>query len=142
MTRTTSDNELLQDISGKLDRVIGLLAIQGNERDAQIKILYSLGFDSSGIGRLLGVWGAAVPLNYFLKPSAGAGTVARPAQRNSSRKGHGVRKPNVLGVPSETEILDISRNGEDQLAEFKGQGTEFNKISREIAAMLNTREGG
>ncbi|HEY2934407.1 MAG TPA: ATP-binding protein [Acidobacteriota bacterium] len=39
-------------------------------------------------------------------------------------------------------MLDICRRGEDQICEFKGQGTAANKIAREIAAMLNTRQGG
>jgi predicted HTH transcriptional regulator len=47
-----------------------------------------------------------------------------------------------LAVPSETEILEIARTGEDQLHEFKAQGTDIRKIVREIAAMLNTKAGG
>lgn len=54
----------------------------------------------------------------------------------------GKEKPKPLPLPTEKEILDICRQGEDQIYEFKGQGTDVGKISREIAAMLNTRQGG
>jgi predicted HTH transcriptional regulator len=47
-----------------------------------------------------------------------------------------------LVLPSETEILDACKTGEDQHLEFKAAGTDVRKVTREIAAMLNTREGG
>jgi len=50
------------------------------------------------------------------------------------------RKP--LPVPTEQEILDICKNGEDQLYEFKAAGTEARKLAREVCAMLNTKSGG
>src|SRR5258708_31272901 len=52
------------------------------------------------------------------------------------------KRPSVLPVPTETEILDICKDGEDQIYEFKSAGTEARKITREIAAMLNTKQGG
>ncbi|MGA2220673.1 MAG: hypothetical protein ABSH21_02660 [Verrucomicrobiia bacterium] len=65
MSKAKSDNELLEEIGGKLDLVIALLAIQGKEQGAQIKILYSLGFDSNTIGRLVGMSGTAVRVRKF-----------------------------------------------------------------------------
>lgn len=47
-----------------------------------------------------------------------------------------------LSVPTEQEILDICKGGEDQLYEFKAAGTEVRKLAREICAMLNTKQGG
>jgi hypothetical protein len=47
-----------------------------------------------------------------------------------------------LPIPTEEEILDICKNGEDQHYEFKAAGTEVRKLTREICAMLNTRSGG
>jgi predicted HTH transcriptional regulator len=52
------------------------------------------------------------------------------------------RRPGKLAVPTGQEVLQIARQGEDQLHEFKGQGTDIRKITREIAAMLNTSRGG
>jgi len=52
------------------------------------------------------------------------------------------KRPKPVPLPTETEILDISRSGEDQIYEFKSAGTEVRKISKEIAAMLNTKRGG
>lgn len=47
-----------------------------------------------------------------------------------------------LPIPTENEALDICHNGEDQTYEFKSAGTEVRKITKEIAAMLNTKQGG
>jgi hypothetical protein len=47
-----------------------------------------------------------------------------------------------MRVPSEQEILDICRAGEDQLYEFKSAGTEVRTISKEVCAFANTRMGG
>lgn len=52
------------------------------------------------------------------------------------------RGRNELGVPSEADVLEIAKNGEDQLHEFKAPGTEASKVTKEIAAMLNTSRGG
>ncbi len=52
------------------------------------------------------------------------------------------RKVISLSIPSETEILDICKNGEDQLYEFKSPGTDVQKMSKEIAAFLHTKLGG
>jgi hypothetical protein len=51
-------------------------------------------------------------------------------------------KPTAIHVPSEAEILDICRHGEDQLYEFKAPGTDTDKITKEIAALLHTKGGG
>jgi len=83
-----------------------------------------------------------IPLTYFHGPSKGLATPARQARAQTSRKDIRERRPPSLPVPSETELLDICRKGEDQIYEFKGQGTVANKIVREIGAMLNTRQGG
>jgi hypothetical protein len=45
-------------------------------------------------------------------------------------------------IPNENQILDICRAGEDQTYEFKSQGTDVQKLTREIAAFANTRLGG
>lgn len=47
-----------------------------------------------------------------------------------------------IKTPTEQEILDICRHGEDQLYEFKSAGADASKISREICAFANTRAGG
>jgi hypothetical protein len=47
-----------------------------------------------------------------------------------------------LQMPSETEILDICRHGEDQIHEFKAAGTDIQKLTKECAAFANTKLGG
>lgn len=51
-------------------------------------------------------------------------------------------KLSSLQMPSETEILDICRGGEDQIREFKAAGVEVQKLTKEIAAFANTKLGG
>jgi len=51
-----TSEELLKEISEKLDKILGVLAIQNvKDVDSKIKILKNLGFSSGGIGPLLGL---------------------------------------------------------------------------------------
>jgi predicted HTH transcriptional regulator len=80
-----------------------------------------------------------VPISYFSGPTK----LAKPAARTILSKGKGKgRRPQSLAVPSENEVLDMCKKGEDQTVEFKAAGTDVRKVTREIAAMLNTRQGG
>jgi FixJ family two-component response regulator len=54
-TKTKSEVELLNEISTKMDYLIGLYACNGKERDEQIKILTSQGLANSTIAVLLGI---------------------------------------------------------------------------------------
>jgi len=45
-------------------------------------------------------------------------------------------------MPNETEILDICRDGEDQIHEFKAAGTDVQRLAKEITAFANTKLGG
>lgn len=53
-----------------------------------------------------------------------------------------VSKPVTIHVPSENEILDICKEGEDQLYEFKAPGVTADKLTKEIAGFLHTKGGG
>jgi Putative DNA-binding domain len=48
----------------------------------------------------------------------------------------------TLRIPTEQEILDICKGGEDQLYEFKAAGAEMKTLSKEICAFANTSGGG
>jgi len=52
------------------------------------------------------------------------------------------KQTRTIRIPSEREILDIGSKGENQLFEFKEAGVETEKITREIAALLHTKNGG
>lgn len=78
-----------------------------------------------------------VPLSYF-EPVSKAGELSKQVVR---RKGSASRKP-ILHVPSEVEILEVCKNHEDQMNEFKAPGVEIDKITREISAFLHTKNGG
>lgn len=57
---TKSEIELLEEISNKIDRLIGIIAIQGKDEDVQIRILKRLGFTSKETGDLTGLTDATV----------------------------------------------------------------------------------
>jgi hypothetical protein len=81
-----------------------------------------------------------VPLSYFTgaaQPALQPTQKAKSATISQSRAGR-----RTLPVPSETDILDLCRSGEDQTHEFKAQGTEARKLAKEVAALLTTQEGG
>jgi len=79
-----------------------------------------------------------VPISYFKESSRGKKIVRRERISKETKKS----KLSPLHVPSEKEILDICRHGEDQIYEFKASGVKIKKITKEIAAFLNTKNGG
>jgi hypothetical protein len=84
-----------------------------------------------------------VPLARTISTKYFQPTAKRPEQVEvSTRESRRRAKSIELAPPTETELLEIVRHGEDQLYEFKGPGTETGKITREVAAMLNTSKGG
>jgi hypothetical protein len=80
-----------------------------------------------------------IPIYYFRGAPVGKKIVASDSPKAPRRKSDH-RK--ALPVPTEQEILDICKNGEDQLYEFKVAGADVRKLAREVCAMLNTRSGG
>lgn len=54
-TINKTTEELLEEISKKLDKLTGILAIEGKDEDQKIKILTDLGFTSAEAGNLLGL---------------------------------------------------------------------------------------
>lgn len=78
-----------------------------------------------------------VPTSYFESVSK-TGILAK---EKPSKKGAGLRQFSKH-IPNENEILDICKNHEDQIYEFKAPGIEIEKITREIAAFLHTKNGG
>ena len=84
-----------------------------------------------------------VPLARTISTKYFQPTAKRPEQVElSSREPRRRTKSVELAPPTEIELLEIVRHGEDQLYEFKGPGAEVGKITREVAAMLNTSKGG
>jgi len=55
MTETKTANDLLEQISRKLDKLIGVIAIQGKEKNDQIGVLVSLGFTNLEISKITGI---------------------------------------------------------------------------------------
>lgn len=78
-----------------------------------------------------------VPISYFESVSkTGILAKEKPVKKES-----GSRQA-TKHIPNENEILDICKNHEDQLCEFKGPGTAAENITREIAGFLHTKNGG
>jgi hypothetical protein len=78
-----------------------------------------------------------ISVNYF----SGVADTAKLVKKTPKRP-TGIRRLPTVHVPSEIEILDICQHGEDQVYEFKAPGTETDKIAKEIAGFLHTRNGG
>ena len=58
MSKNSKSSEaLLSEISEKLDKILGVLAIQGHDENTSIRILKGLGLESKEIGNLLGIKG-------------------------------------------------------------------------------------
>jgi hypothetical protein len=55
MANNRTENELLIDINNKLEKLIGLFAIQGKSKEDQILILTKLGLSNSEISTLTGI---------------------------------------------------------------------------------------
>jgi hypothetical protein len=55
MTESKTERQLLEDISAKLDKLLGFVAIAGREQGEQIKILRGLNFEWSDIGTMVGL---------------------------------------------------------------------------------------
>lgn len=83
-----------------------------------------------------------IPIRYFTVPSRlpVKADIAAVSKARKSRTISRISEP--LPAPNEEEVLQIAKNGEDQLYEFKRQGTDIQKMTKEIAAMLNTNQGG
>lgn len=73
--------------------------------------------------------------HYFEDPTQ----IPQPKKNASSKKNTFISSAKI---PSEQEILDICRSGEDQLYEFKRTGTDARTISKEVGAFANTKMGG
>jgi len=50
-----TEKELLREMIEKLDKLIGVIAIQGKSKDDQIKVLVSLGFTNAEISKITGM---------------------------------------------------------------------------------------
>jgi len=62
--------------------------------------------------------------------------------KKGDKKIRKIKKVSNMHIPNEKEILDICNNGENQFFEFKSPGTKMENLSKEIAAFLNTKNGG
>ena len=77
-----------------------------------------------------------VPTSYF----QGTNKLPKSVKEVSKKTKRYTLRP--LSIPSMTGILDICKNGENQLYEFKDPRVEIPKITKEIAAFLHTKNGG
>jgi hypothetical protein len=55
---------LLAEISAKLDKVVGFLAIEGRDQSGQIRILRGLGFEWNEIGMMVGLSADAARMRF------------------------------------------------------------------------------
>ena len=78
-----------------------------------------------------------ISINYFEPIASTSILVKDKSAKKKNSKGN-----NKIKIPNEKEILEISKNGEDQMFEFKAPGVGIEKITREVAGLLHTKNGG
>jgi hypothetical protein len=64
MTEAKTELQLLKEISAKLDRLAGFLAIAGRAESEQIKILRGLNFEWGEIGAMVGLKADAARMRF------------------------------------------------------------------------------
>lgn len=79
-----------------------------------------------------------IHIRYFLGSSLNRKDVVKYGQRSPQQR----NRRHALPIPSQQDVLDICRNGEDQTYEFKAAGTDVRKVTKEVCALLNTKLGG
>jgi len=80
-----------------------------------------------------------ISISYFIDSSKVVKVVVESKRLTGKTK---IKNVQSLHIPTENEILDICKNGEDQIYEFKAAGTDASKLTKEIAAFANTKLGG
>ncbi|MDE1845060.1 MAG: hypothetical protein KGI10_07010 [Thaumarchaeota archaeon] len=65
--KKATPEELLEAISKKLDKILGVLAIQGKDVITQINILHGIGLEWDEIGRYVGLTANAARKRYERK---------------------------------------------------------------------------
>lgn len=78
-----------------------------------------------------------VSMTYFQDPIKAKKKFGKPAIKKVKHK-----QLRPVSIPTNKEILEICRDGENQIYEFKSAGIEMKKIAREIGAFAHTRMGG
>ena len=78
-----------------------------------------------------------IPISYFIDYVKGQKLVGKEFKNKKIKK-----SSLIINFPSENQILDICKDGESQIYEFKRKGVEMQKLSKEITAFLNTKKGG
>lgn len=78
-----------------------------------------------------------IPKTYFKDIADTSKLIKKKVKKQTS--------PNIramISTPGENDILDIAKDGEGQLYEFKLPGVKMESLSEEIAAYLHTKKGG
>lgn len=124
-----SQNAVLNDI--KKLRDLDLVFEKRDRDDNPIKKDGSVVFEKSSLIK-------HIPDSYFM----GVANTRVLAKAKISVSRDRTSSSTKIHVPDEQEILDICREEENQLYEFKGPGIKMEKLAKEIAALLHTRNGG
>ncbi len=123
LTNTLRDLQALRDV--------GLIELRRTGDGKSLKKDGSLVYEKAAVAR-------HIPVSYFQRPAR----IDKEPGPVSSRRPKTLSKAKPMSVPTEHEVLDICRQGEDQTHEFKAPGVEASKLAKEVAAFLNTGRGG
>lgn len=121
----------LQDLQKMRD--MELIAPKLDKNDKPVKTDNSIVYEKVPLIR-------HIPMTYFSDPTQIAKETVKA--KKVSAKSKGTSTLSNIHIPDESEILDVCRSGEDQIHEFKAAGTAVQKLTKEIAAFANTKQGG
>src|SRR6266853_2051683 len=123
LTNTLRDLQALRDV--------GLIELKRDGTGKSVKKDGSFVYEKAPVAR-------HVPMSYFQRPAR----LKKEPGATPSRKPRALPNAKPIPMPTEQQVLDICRQGEDQAYEFKAQGADASKLAKEVAAFLNTRSGG
>jgi len=124
-----SVHSTLNDLKRLAD--IGLIVVKKDQNNKIVKKENSIVYEKIPLAR-------QIPLTYYQNDRKPKKKISKEVKTKKSVN----TNMRTVHVPKENEILDICRDGETQVYEFKTHGVEVNKITKEIAAFSNTKMGG
>lgn len=125
LSNTLRDLQALRDLE--------LIRVKQDKNGQLVRVEGSIVYEKTPLAR-------QIPLAYFRDSAKAAHqmrTIAGPRRVGTTRA-----SARPLSWPSENEILDICKRGEDEVHEFKGPGADTRDLTKEIAAFLHTKYGG
>jgi len=84
--KEVTEIDILKNIETKIDKLTGVIDIQGKDQDAQIKILTGLGYSSTEIAPLVGTTPGNVRKRNFLAKTKSSKSTKKKSNKKGSKE--------------------------------------------------------